>query len=179
MRARINGSLLCWATVLLVGVSRGTLAAEPDSADWEPLFDGKTPDGWEVLEDKGNFFVEDDMIVGETSAGVKGSNLCTKEKFGNFVLEVEFKVDKGLNSELPAVQAQPAELYGRRRSREAGVRPRERTFLAAGLLLGRCPDRPGFRRHPQGGVRSLPSRAARPGLCRGEDWGIPRAGWKR
>jgi len=93
-----KGSLLCLATVLLVSVSRGAPAAEPDSTDWAPLFDGKTLDGWEVLEDKGNFFVEDGEIVGETAAGVKGSYLCTKETYDNFVLELEFKVDAGLNS---------------------------------------------------------------------------------
>lgn len=91
-------SLLCLAFLLTVGVSRGALAAEPDGGDWVPLFDGKTLDGWEVLEDEGNFFVEDDDIVGETEAGIKGSYLCTKQSYDDFVLELEFKVDRGLNS---------------------------------------------------------------------------------
>ena len=84
--------------MLLVGLSRGASAAEPDGVDGVPLFDGKTLEGWEVLEDKGNFFVEDGEIVGETAAGVKGSYLCTKESYDNFALELEFKVDEGLNS---------------------------------------------------------------------------------
>lgn len=98
MRVTRNGSLLCLTAVLLVSVSRGAPAAEPDSADWVTLFDGKTLEGWEVLEDKGNFFVEDGEIVGETAAGAKGSYLCTKETYDNFVLELDFKVDEGLNS---------------------------------------------------------------------------------
>lgn len=98
MRVTRYRSLLCLAAVLLAIVSRAEAADGPDSADWKPLFDGKTLEGWEVLEDKGNFFVEAGEIVGETAAGVKGSYLCTKASYDNFVLELEFKVDEGLNS---------------------------------------------------------------------------------
>ena len=92
-KTRGNRRLVAFSVFVLAAIAL-PLGAE----EWTPLFDGKTLDGWEVFEDKGNFFVEDGMIVGETSAGVRRSYLCTKEKFDNFVLEVEFKVDKGLNS---------------------------------------------------------------------------------
>lgn len=98
MKVARTRSLLCLASVLLVCVSRGMSAEQTDPADWEPLFDGKTLDGWEVLEGEGKFFVDDGAIVGESTAGVKGSYLCTKEIFDNFVLELEFKIDEGLNS---------------------------------------------------------------------------------
>ena len=98
MKVTRNGSSLCMAMVLLVSASQAALAEESGSADWEPLFDGKTLDGWEVLEDQGKFFVEDGEIVGETTVGIKGSYLCTKATYDNFVLELEFKVDEGLNS---------------------------------------------------------------------------------
>ena len=103
MRVSRNKSLLCLAAVLLVCVSRGMSAeqldsAKYDSAKWKPLFDGKTLNGWEVLEGEGKFFVEAGAIVGESIAGVKGSYLCAKETYGNFVLELEFKIDEGLNS---------------------------------------------------------------------------------
>jgi hypothetical protein len=84
--------------VLLIGVSLAMSADQSAGAEWEPLFDGKTLDGWEVLEGEGKFFVEDGAIVGETTAGVKGSYLCTEESYDNFVLELEFKIDEGLNS---------------------------------------------------------------------------------
>jgi hypothetical protein len=91
-------TLLCLAAVLLVGVSRDTSAERPNGGEWEPLFDGKTLEGWEVLGGEGKFFVEDHAIVGETAAGVKGSYLCTKKTYSDFVLELEFKIDAGLNS---------------------------------------------------------------------------------
>jgi hypothetical protein len=73
-------------------------AEAADRTQWEPLFDGKTLDGWEVLEGEGTFFVEEGTIVGETTPGVKSSYLCTTGNYANFVLEVEFKIDEGLNS---------------------------------------------------------------------------------
>ena len=98
MKSPRNESLLCLATMVFVCVSQGMSAEEPKSPEWEPLFDGKTLDGWQVLEGKGKFFVEDGAIVGETAAGVKGSYLCTKDSYEDFVLELEFKIDEGLNS---------------------------------------------------------------------------------
>lgn len=96
MKVLPNGSPFCLATVLILASQ--AFAAERSDGQWKSLFDGKTLDGWEVREGEGKFFVDDGAIVGETTAGVKGSYLCTKESFDNFVLELEFKVDEGLNS---------------------------------------------------------------------------------
>lgn len=85
------------ATVALFSSDR-LLAEGPSHPKWRNLFDGKTLSGWEIVEDEGKFFVEDGAIVGETASGSGSSYLCTKESFDNFVLEVEFKVDEGLNS---------------------------------------------------------------------------------
>ncbi len=98
MKMARNGALLCLVAAILVSMSRAAQVEEPESTDWQPLFDGETLDGWEMLEGKGNFFVKDGEIVGETEAGVKGSYLCTMETYNNFILELEFNVDEGLNS---------------------------------------------------------------------------------
>ncbi len=79
---------------LSAGMSR-SVAEESESADWEKPFNGKTLDGWEVLEGNGNFFVEHGEIVGETAVGVKNSYLCTKKTYDNFEFELEFKVAQG------------------------------------------------------------------------------------
>jgi len=91
-------SLVSLAAALLVCMPRAGSAEQQNSADWEPLFDGKTLDGWQILEGEAKFFVDDGAIVGETSAGVKGGYLCTKATYDNFVLELEFQIDEGLNS---------------------------------------------------------------------------------
>ncbi len=63
-----------------------------------PLFDGKTLDGWEQHSGKAEYRIEDGAIVGKTVAGTGNSFLCTKKKYGDFVLEFEFKVAPTMNS---------------------------------------------------------------------------------
>ncbi|MGA1525958.1 MAG: 3-keto-disaccharide hydrolase, partial [Planctomycetota bacterium] len=62
-----------------------------------PLFDGKTLDGWTKRGGGGTYRVEDGEIVGR-SGSYPNAFLCTDEAFGDFELELEFRVDDGLNS---------------------------------------------------------------------------------
>jgi len=62
------------------------------------LFDGKTMDGWEQHSGTAEYRVEDGAVVGKTVANTGNSFLCTKKKYGDFVLEFEFKVANGMNS---------------------------------------------------------------------------------
>jgi hypothetical protein len=62
------------------------------------LFDGKTLDGWEQHSGTAEYRVEDGAVVGKTVANTGNSFLCTKKKYGDFILEFEFKVAKGMNS---------------------------------------------------------------------------------
>ncbi|NOX67367.1 MAG: DUF1080 domain-containing protein [Chlorobi bacterium] len=66
--------------------------------EWENLFDGKTLDGWEQKGGEAQYKVEDGMIVGVSKADTPNSFLCTKQKYSNFILEVEFLVDDRMNS---------------------------------------------------------------------------------
>jgi hypothetical protein len=62
------------------------------------LFNGKDLDGWERHSGVAEFRVEDGEIVGKTVANTGNSFLCTVKKYGNFILEFEFKVAADLNS---------------------------------------------------------------------------------
>lgn len=62
------------------------------------LFNGKDLSGWEQHSGKAEYRVEDGAIVGKTVANTGNSFLCTKEAYGDFVLEFEFKVAPGMNS---------------------------------------------------------------------------------
>jgi hypothetical protein len=78
-------------------------AAEPDQADngFVPLFDGKTLDGWVTT---GNWLVEPDGVIAlHPRPGEKGwqrydAYLTTARKYKDFVLDLEFKINKGGNS---------------------------------------------------------------------------------
>lgn len=72
-----------------------TFAAAEDLA---PIFDGKTLTGWEQHSGTAEYRVEDGAIVGKTVPNTGNSFLCTTKKYGDFVLELEFKVDPSMNS---------------------------------------------------------------------------------
>jgi len=65
---------------------------------WVPLFDGKTLAGWEQHSGTAAYRVQDGVIVGKTVPDTGNSFLCTSKKYGDFILEVEFKVDASMNS---------------------------------------------------------------------------------
>jgi hypothetical protein len=73
------------------------LPAAP-AAELIPLFDGKSLDGWEVRSGTATYKVEDGTIVGTTTEGSPNTFLCTKQTFGDFILEFEVKCDPELNS---------------------------------------------------------------------------------
>jgi hypothetical protein len=65
---------------------------------WVSLFNGKNLDGWAEHSGKANYTVEDGVLTGEAVAGTGNSFLCTKQRYGNFELELEYKCDPLLNS---------------------------------------------------------------------------------
>jgi hypothetical protein len=65
---------------------------------WVNLFNGTNLDGWEEHSGKAKYTVEDGVLTGESVAGTGNSFLCTKQRYGNFELELEYKCDPLLNS---------------------------------------------------------------------------------
>jgi len=65
---------------------------------WTPLFDGKNLKGWNQKGGKAAFSVENGQIVGATVAETPNSFLCTDAEYGDFILELELKVDDNMNS---------------------------------------------------------------------------------
>ena len=85
--------------VLTSFLSAFTLAAHAADKDgFKPLFNGKNLDGWEQHSGKAEYRVEEGAVVGKTVAGTGNSFLCTEIKYGDFILEFEFKVAKDMNS---------------------------------------------------------------------------------
>lgn len=65
---------------------------------WTPLFNGQDLTGWKQYGGNAKYRVEDNQIVGTCVPNSPNSFLCTERKFANFILELEFKVEPGLNS---------------------------------------------------------------------------------
>jgi len=85
------------SVLVLVLLSTG-LAGAKESKEWQSLFDGNGLSGWVQRGGEAKYHVEDGVIVGTTVPKTRNSFLCTKKNYGNFILELEFKVDPGLNS---------------------------------------------------------------------------------
>lgn len=80
--------LTCTALASLILFSQLSFA-EPAAGDWKALFDGKTLEGFQKAD--GNVPGNWEAIDGTLHRKAKGGDIWTKDRFGDFVLEVEFK----------------------------------------------------------------------------------------
>lgn len=65
---------------------------------WQMLFNGKNLNGWERLNGNADYAVKDGVITGTSKQKTPNTFLATKEMYGDFILELEYKVEDGLNS---------------------------------------------------------------------------------
>ena len=85
--------------LVLLATALGTISALAADADgFKPLFNGKDFTGWEQHSGKAEYRVADGCVVGKTVAGTGNSFMCTKEHYGDFIFEFEFKVAADMNS---------------------------------------------------------------------------------
>ena len=120
MRIQITNGIF-FAALLSFGVF---LIADDEGL--EPIFDGKTLTGWVQQGGKATYKVEKGEVVGTAVPDTPNSFLCTRKHYGDFVLELEFKVDPSLNS---GVQLRShvyekdttVEIRGKKRKKNAGT----------------------------------------------------------
>jgi len=98
--------LYLFTTLLLVFSSATWSTAKEGSAtkselvllfNGKNLVNGKNLDGWIQRGSKAQYKIEGDAIVGTSVADTPNSFLCTEREYGDFILEVEFKVANDLN----------------------------------------------------------------------------------
>jgi len=95
MSAKSNNQTVLLATLALLGGSlvwgqTNSKVAHPDSSNWKTLF---APDLSNAALEPGSWITEDGVLRAKT-----GGTLWTKESYGNFVLDLEFKVAPAANS---------------------------------------------------------------------------------
>ena len=66
--------------------------------EWKKLFNGKDLNNWILYNGKAEYRVENGEIVGKTVYGTPNSFLTTKELYGDFILELDYKVNDTMNS---------------------------------------------------------------------------------
>ncbi len=79
--------------VIALLASASLSAVEPGFVS---LFDGKTLNGWQLMNGHGpGYVVENGVLICPADGG---GNLFTQEQYGNFVLRFEFKLSPGGNN---------------------------------------------------------------------------------
>ena len=114
----------CWAMAL-------ALLTVPAAAQdgWRPLFDGRSLDGWVQCNGSAPYTVEDGTITGRTVVKSPNSFLCSKESFGDFILEYEVKLESPANSGVQIRSTwDPAIKNGRVHGLQVEIDPTERAW---------------------------------------------------
>jgi len=83
-----------YVLILIVMAAAVALHAQ----EWVELFNGKDLKGWEKLDGSAEYRVENGEVIGVSKTGTPNTFLATGEVFGDFILEYEMKMDRGLNS---------------------------------------------------------------------------------
>lgn len=98
VRVWFVGSWVLLAGLLLGACAQSDVQTKAAETAWQPLFDGQTLENWRVVGDSGRFYVENQMIVGETIPDVGNSFLATRGSYDDFILEAEVKIGNDINS---------------------------------------------------------------------------------
>ena len=69
-----------------------------DDTPWISLFDGESLNGWTQLGGTANYTIRDNSIVGTTVHNTPNSFMTSDKMYGDFILELDYKVDSTMNS---------------------------------------------------------------------------------
>ena len=86
--------LFLLSALILCNCSGGT----KDDTPWVALFNGTDLTGWNQKGGEANYNVRDGAIVGATVHNTPNSFLTTDKMYGDFILELDYKVDPSMNS---------------------------------------------------------------------------------
>lgn len=83
-------------TFVLLLVTLTSVTAADDG--WQSLIDGQSLKGWKQRGGAAKYRVDNGEIIGTSVPNTGNSFLCTEKDYGDFILELEFKVHPNLNS---------------------------------------------------------------------------------
>lgn len=89
---------LVFTLAILPFLSCNNSSSKNNEESGQMLFNGKDLNGWHQLNGKAKFTVENGEIVGTTVPNTPNSFLVTDKEYGDFILEVDLKVDTSMNS---------------------------------------------------------------------------------
>tara|TARA_R110002096_G_scaffold9533_4_gene37622 strand:- start:11119 stop:12510 length:1392 start_codon:yes stop_codon:yes gene_type:complete len=69
-----------------------------DKTPWIDLIDNDTLEGWNIKGGEATYINNNGVIVGTTKADTPNTFLTTNEMYGDFIFEIDYKVDSTMNS---------------------------------------------------------------------------------
>lgn len=94
MKNGIARSLRAWAAIVVLLTSGVLTRGQTAQPEWRTLFNGKDLTGWTIKGSHGKAWVENGEIVcHEVTNSPEHTFICTRENFGNFILEADCKID--------------------------------------------------------------------------------------
>jgi len=122
------GLLLLFSALLL---NTGCRQAPGDDAPWHDLFNGTDLGGWTQKGGKANYSVRDGAIVGSTVHDTPNSFLTTDKMYGDFILELDYRVDSTMNSGIQVrSNSYPWYMDGRVHGYQIEIDPSDRAWSA-------------------------------------------------
>lgn len=107
------------------------LQAQKSKGGWVDLFNGKDLTGWKQLNGQAKYEVKDGAIVGTSVMGTPNSFLTTEKDYGDFILELDVKVDNKLNSGIQIRSlSKPEYMNGRVHGYQVEIDPSDRAYSA-------------------------------------------------
>ena len=112
---------ICFLTLLSINTFGQT--------QWKDLFNGTDLKGWTKKNGNAEYKIIDKAIVGISQMNTPNTFLCTDETYGDFVLEMDVKVDVGLNSGIQIRSlSDPSVNNGRVQGYQVEIDPAERAW---------------------------------------------------
>lgn len=98
-------------------------------AQWKDLFNGSDLKGWVKRNGNAEYKIENKTIIGVSHLNTPNTFLCTENLYGDFVLEVDVKVEVGLNSGIQIRSiSDPAVMNGRVHGYQVEIDPALRAW---------------------------------------------------
>ncbi len=115
--------------ILVLFFSCGQSNKTSKTSDWELLFNEQNLNNWEVRNGTAEYSIEEKVLVGTAKLNTPNTFLCTKRMYDDFILELELKVDKPLNSGIQIrSNSIPDYQKGRVHGYQVEVDPSQRAF---------------------------------------------------
>ncbi|WP_411029271.1 DUF1080 domain-containing protein [Spongiimicrobium sp. 3-5] len=129
LRTRMGTSKI--QALLFLFILTSCMETKKDETPWETLFDGKTFNGWSVKGGNAPYEIRNNSIVGKTIKNTPNTFLCSNKMYGDFILELDYKVDSTMNSGIQIrSNSLPHYLDGRVHGYQVEIDPSERAWSA-------------------------------------------------